>query len=372
MQGQVLAQTPACRLASNWSAKHSTRLQRHSTRRYRDAFTGRAQQYGVVKAEQSSRSGQATARTEKQADDKATQIKEESEAAGEAVEIEKQGNELRVTKAGGEQIYIGFEKGDKDRSGSGRIIEDDPSRYPDRTQTTGGWSGGEKGLAAFIEEEQKKMSAKTAVVPKDQEQALKEGRKPQVISQDGDTIYIGFEKGDAKKPGEPGRYIQDDPRKYPNKENLGPFGGVTGGFAGGEAGLQQFVQEGEIKFKDPNATGSNNFNILAFAGLLAIATTVGGVLLTDAVDLGEFELKQGASTASAQLQQLTSAPIEGNSKLLLEVVAGLFGVTATGAVLRTAFRSVAGKVTRGSLNVAKLAIFWTGVFVSARFILESN
>lgn len=29
---------------------------------------------------------------------------------------------------------------------------------------------------------------------------------------------------DAKKPGEPGRYIQDDPRKYPNKENLGPFG----------------------------------------------------------------------------------------------------------------------------------------------------
>lgn len=77
--------------------------------------------------------------------------------------------------------------------------------------------------------------------------------------------------------------------------------------------------------------GSNNFNILAFAGLLAIATTVGGVLLTDAVDLGEFELKQGASTASAQLQQLTSAPIEGNSKLLLEVVAGLFGVTATGA-----------------------------------------
>lgn len=106
---------------------------------------------GVVRAEQSSGSGQATARTEKQADEEATRIKEEAEAAGEGAEVEKQGNELRVTKAGGEQIYIGFEKGDKDRSGSGRIIEDDPSRYPDRTQTTGGWSGGEKGLAAFIE-----------------------------------------------------------------------------------------------------------------------------------------------------------------------------------------------------------------------------
>ena len=76
--------------------------------------------------------------------------------------------------------------------------------------------------------------------------------------------------------------------------------------------------------------GSNNFSILAFAGLLAIATTVGGVLLTDAVDFGEFQFRQGASTASEQLQQLTSAPNDGNSKLLLEVVMALFGVTATG------------------------------------------
>ncbi len=102
----------------------------------------------VVRAE---RSEQATTRTEKQADDKATEVKEEAEADGEGAEVEKQGNELRVTKQSGEQIYIGFEKGNKDRSGAGRMIEDDPSRYPDRTQTTGGWSGGEKGLAAFIE-----------------------------------------------------------------------------------------------------------------------------------------------------------------------------------------------------------------------------
>ena len=102
----------------------------------------------VTRAE---RSEQATTRTEKEADDKATEIKEEAEAAGETAEVEKQGNELRVTKAGGEQIYIGFEKGNTDRSKAGRMIQDDPSRYPDRTQTTGGWSGGEKGLAAFIE-----------------------------------------------------------------------------------------------------------------------------------------------------------------------------------------------------------------------------
>lgn len=90
-------------------------------------------------------------RTEQQADDKVTDIKDDAEAAGESVDIEKQGSEVRVTKQSGEQIYIGFDKGDKDRSGPGRVISDDPSRYPDRTQTTGGWSGGEKGLAAFIE-----------------------------------------------------------------------------------------------------------------------------------------------------------------------------------------------------------------------------
>ncbi len=28
---------------------------------------------------------------------------------------------------------------------------------------------------------------------------------------------------DVRKPGEPGRYIQDDPKKYPGKENMGPL-----------------------------------------------------------------------------------------------------------------------------------------------------
>ena len=78
------------------------------------------------------------------------------------------------------------------------------------------------------------------------------------------------------------------------------------------------------------SSGSGSFNILAFAGLFAVATTVGGVLLTDAVDVGEVGVKEGMSNANAQLQQLTSSPSGGDSKLLLEVVLGLFAVTATG------------------------------------------
>ncbi len=218
-------------------------------------------------AEQPKKAG----RTEQQAADKVTDIKDKAEAAGKDVDIEKQGNEVIVTKQSGEQIYIGFDKGAKDRSGPGRVISDDPSRYPDRTQTTGGWSGGEKGLAAFIEvkppalkcrqhhavccptlettesscgsticqhnskapnkdthctmlscsacnpsrqqhvamlapfgianlrlllqEEQQKMSASKAVVPEDQREAQKAGNKPTVVSKDGDTIYLGFDKG---------------------------------------------------------------------------------------------------------------------------------------------------------------------------------
>lgn len=42
------------------------------------------------------------------------------------------------------------------------------------------------------------------------------------------------------------------------------------------------------------------------------------------------------------------------------------------AVIRTVLKGIAGKVTRSSLNIAKLAVFWAGVFIAARFILESN
>ncbi|GAB4818960.1 hypothetical protein N2152v2_006006 [Parachlorella kessleri] len=55
-----------------------------------------------------------------------------------------------------------------------------------------------------------------------------------------DKIYIGHVKDDyeGKRSGVPGRFISDDPNKYPGRD-----GWLTGGWAGGEAGLQRFVQE---------------------------------------------------------------------------------------------------------------------------------
>lgn len=90
-------------------------------------------------------------KTEEQAESEAEDIVDKAKAEGEDAKAEKVGDEVKITKGGGEKIYIGFKKGDTDRSKAGRLIEDDPSRYPDRTQTTGGWSGGEKGLQDFIE-----------------------------------------------------------------------------------------------------------------------------------------------------------------------------------------------------------------------------
>lgn len=37
---------------------------------------------------------------------------------------------------------------------------------------------------------------------------------------------------------------------------------MTGGFAGGEAGLQQFLEEGELKFKDADSAGKIVENML--------------------------------------------------------------------------------------------------------------
>jgi hypothetical protein len=50
-------------------------------------------------------------------------------------------------------------------------------------------------LRLLLQEEQQKMSANKAVVPEDQREAQKAGNKPTVVSKDGDTIYLGFDKG---------------------------------------------------------------------------------------------------------------------------------------------------------------------------------
>jgi hypothetical protein len=46
-----------------------------------------------------------------------------------------------------------------------------------------------------------------------------------------------------------GRYVKDDPKKYPSKTQL------TGGWAGGEEGLQKWLEEYEVRAAEASCCG---------------------------------------------------------------------------------------------------------------------
>ena len=61
-------------------------------------------------------------------------------------------DDVEAAKGSGNEIYIGFDKADSTpRKGrKGRVLKDDPKRYPDRDAFSGGWAGGEIGLREFV------------------------------------------------------------------------------------------------------------------------------------------------------------------------------------------------------------------------------
>ena len=60
--------------------------------------------------------------------------------------------DIKKAEEDGEDVYIGFEKGDYDRAKGrkGRVVKGKKEDYPDRNDFTGGWAGGEKGLQEFL------------------------------------------------------------------------------------------------------------------------------------------------------------------------------------------------------------------------------
>lgn len=181
-------------------------------------------------------------------------------------------------------VYLGFDKYDFDRAGrKGKIIKDNPKKYPNKEDmgfflgVTGGWAGGEVAIAKIKEELQtsKPAAPKPAAAPAAESTSLPSPQPGQ------DLLYIGFRKDelDLRKSGAKGRFIADDPNKYPDKENVGPMLGATGGFAGGEAGLQQFVQTGELKLRQPGDPVKKQFSPLTLAGGMALIGGGGGIAL---------------------------------------------------------------------------------------------
>lgn len=288
-----------------------------------------------------------------------------------------------ASKSKGEDtIYVGFQKGDYDRSKGrkGRFIKDDPSKYPDKQSygpfmgVTGGWAGGEVALKSMV------VDAAPSIREANLQLMGKEGRPDPEVSltkppaPDKEVVYLGYgkEPGDflRRSAGEKGRVVvvsKEEARIYPAKETIGVFLGATGGFAGGEAGLQQYLQTGELKLRDPKLPGGKKqFSILAFVGLVSFAGVGGSILLTDAFDVGEKLVGTDVKSVASGLA------IDDTTRQLLLVAVGILGAAGTLGLLRAAVDWVSEGMAEAKNGFARLAVtvvFGVLVFLAARALI---
>lgn len=261
-----------------------------------------------------------------------------------------------------QEIYLGFAKGDyAPREGrTGRTIIDDGTKYPEKNEYTGGWAGGEAGLKQFIEECKREQELNAAAKA---EKVAGNAREAQPLGKGSDVIYLGYSNVEARKSGEKGRVLKADGRKYPERTSL------TGGFAGGELGLKAYVQSGDVPIANGAGGGRQPQSPLLIAGVVALAATAGGLLLTDAGDLGERVVSGAGVPDGGTLRALSG--LDDNTKLLLEAALVLVGAAGTVVGARALMSNVTNSLREGATKLATLAIFWLALFVAVRFVLDS-
>jgi len=256
--------------------------------------------------------------------------------------------------------------------GKGRVIKDDPKKYPGKDNlgpflgATGGWAGGEAGLWQLREQVQREKAAKKAANAAISGASSSKAKvQPPAPKGDKAPIYVGYGKDDLaqRKAGVPGRFILDDPAKYPAKDDIGFLAGATGGFAGGEKGLKQYIATGEVQLRDPNQPAPKQTSPVAVAGLLAAAGAGGGLLLNNLTDLGEEAVKGN----------ILEAPIDDKTKGLLLVAVGLLATVGALAGGKALVDTLQNRISSAGDQATKLVVagaFWLAVFVAARTILE--
>lgn len=243
----------------------------------------------------------------------------------------------------GELIYIG----------KGRTVRDDPKKYPDRNELTGGWAGGEVGLKSFVKE----LSAQGAISKKADQS--KPAHTPKPIASGRDDIYIGFSKEDDRT-GKKGRFLRDDAKKYPQRDSL------TGGFAGGELGLKKFVETGDVPIAEGPGGIRQGQSPLITAAIVSIAGTVGASLVNGASNVGEKVVSETTGVSPDALSSL-----DDNTKLLLEIAVLGFGILGTGLAAKSIFGGVANNLKSYVTKLVTLGVFWIAVFVAAKFVIEA-
>ncbi|KAL4452317.1 hypothetical protein ABPG75_007979 [Micractinium tetrahymenae] len=240
-------------------------------------------------------------------------------------------------------------------------------------------------------------------------------------------IYIGHSKDqiEEKKAGAKGRFVVDDPAKYPGRtEFVGGWAGgekglkefvaayqrekelnaappkakaaprdpkpiakgedtiyvgkgrvikddarkyptrneLTGGFAGGELGLTVFKEKGDVPIAE-DGQGTKQSSPLVIAFVLGLAATGGGLLLSTVEEVGLSVAEGSAATASLGLDDRTKAMLTAGILLV--------GVIGTVAGAQMLIDTMASKIRQGASKLAILGAFWVVVFLAAKLVLES-
>lgn len=256
--------------------------------------------------------------------------------------------------------------------GKGKYITDDPKKYPNKENggdlfqgISGGWAGGEVGLKAFTADNKPEPAADSSESSGNKNVVDSKFSGKDVVAEklgEGeDTLYIGYNPRSpddikARKEGAMGKFVIADAAQYPSKEDLG-FGEVTGGFAGGEKGLKQFVEKGKIEFLDPSQR-SREWSPIVVATIVAGAGSLGTILLS-----GAFDLSNGIIN-----KNVLENAMDEKTRTIFQVALGLLAVAWIGSTAFATFRAIKEKVEIGKEGVIKVGAtvaFWIVVLVAA-------
>eukprot|EP01025_Chloroclados_australasicus_P031739 TRINITY_DN3210_c0_g1_i1.p1 TRINITY_DN3210_c0_g1~~TRINITY_DN3210_c0_g1_i1.p1 ORF type:complete len:341 (-),score=46.84 TRINITY_DN3210_c0_g1_i1:402-1424(-) len=182
-----------------------------------------------------------------------------------------------------------------------------------------------------------------------------------VVGAGRDAIYVGFDKDDMDKKarGEMGSYILDDNKKYPDKENVGVLLGATGGFQGGEVGLNEFVKTGQVLTPEQRRLLKQSNPIPTIAFFLGLASS-GYYFYSTHPEIGE-KLSNKVVQYQSQFSDTQIFLIKSG----LIFTGGLLGVL----LIESALTNLSRAVVSGLQKLIVFVAFWGGIFLLGRYLL---
>jgi len=285
-------------------------------------------------------------------------------------------NRARPIGRGDDLIYVGKPKGEKEVNERTKFIKDDERLYPGREDVgpllgaVGGFAGGEVGLKNYSakgdigipDAEIRREILDTVGQTPEKEFTTRDAKPigPALGKKRRDKIYVGKPKG-AKDVDDRKKFIQDDERLYPGKEDAGFFIGASGGFAGGEVGLKRFAESGDIGIKEDGAAGRGQPQ-----SPLAVAFGLGGIAAFGSIILDLPEETGGLPTINTEALQVPGL----DPQIILSVAGGL-GALAIGGYAYVQLKKATEKMIETTKTVAVTGVFLAAVAKLALTVLAS-